>query len=63
MEKCVITLNLELVEKAEEQCLNISKVCENALNQAINVLERIFDENKVSDLKKLWILDDGRGWI
>ena len=63
MEKCVITLNLELVEKVEEQCLNISKVCENALNQAINVLERIFDENKVSDLKKLWILDGGRGWI
>ena len=46
----MIRIDAELVEKAKELGLNISKVCENALNQAINALEQIFEENKVGNL-------------
>ena len=42
----VITLDPELVEKARKLGLNISKVCENALIQAVKALEQVFDENK-----------------
>ena len=41
----VITLNPELVEKAHELGLNISKVCENALIRAINALEQAYTQN------------------
>gem|GEM_PF-1138775 len=40
----VITLDPEIVEKAKKLGLNISKVCENALVQAVNSLEAIFSE-------------------
>ena len=40
----VITLDPELVEKAKELGLNISKVCENALIQAVKALEAAFNE-------------------
>ncbi|HIE18697.1 TPA: hypothetical protein EYP75_03125 [Candidatus Bathyarchaeota archaeon] len=40
----VITLNPELVEKAKNLGLNISKVCENALIQAFKALEEVFNE-------------------
>ena len=40
----VITLDPELVEKAKELGLNISKVCENALIQAVKALEEAFNE-------------------
>ena len=40
----VITLDPELVEKAKELGLNISKVCENALIQAVKALEATFAE-------------------
>ena len=37
-------LDREVIEKARELGLNISKVCENALIQAIKALESIFTE-------------------
>jgi len=37
------------VEKAKELGLNISRVCENALIQAVNALEGLFD-GKVGNL-------------
>ena len=40
----VITLDPEIVKKAKELGLNISKVCENALFQAVKALENIFNE-------------------
>ena len=40
----VITLDPELVEKAKELGLNISRVCENALIQAVNALESVFND-------------------
>ncbi len=40
----VITLDPEIVEKAKKLGLNISKVCENALVQAVNSLETVFSE-------------------
>ena len=44
----VITLDPELVEKAHKLGLNISKVCENALIQAVKALEAAFNEKAVS---------------
>jgi len=46
----VITLDPELVENACKLGLNISKVCENSLIQAVKALERVFDENKGGNL-------------
>ena len=39
----VITLDPKLVEKAKELGLNIFRVCENALIQAVNALEGVFN--------------------
>ena len=47
----MIRIDAELVEKAKELGLNISKVCENALNHAINALEQVFYENKANNLR------------
>ena len=40
----MIRIDAELVEKAKELGLNISKVCENALIQAVKALEETFTE-------------------
>ena len=40
----MIRIDAELVEKAKEMGLNISKVCENALIQAVKALEEAFNE-------------------
>ena len=41
-----INLTLEAYEKAKNFGLNISKVCENALIQAIKALEEVFPEKR-----------------
>ncbi|MCD6088258.1 type II toxin-antitoxin system CcdA family antitoxin [Candidatus Bathyarchaeota archaeon] len=46
----VITLDPELVKKARKLGLNISKICENTLIQAVKALEQVFDENKGGNL-------------
>ena len=43
----VITLNPEIVEKAHELGLNISKVCENALIRAIKALEQTYSQENL----------------
>ena len=40
----MIRINADLAEKAKELGLNISKVCENALIQAVKALEEAFTE-------------------
>ena len=39
-----LSVNEEVIEKAKEIGLNISKVCENALIRSINALESSFSE-------------------
>jgi len=46
----VITLDPELLEKAHKLGLNISKVCEKALIQAVKALEQVFSQNKGGNL-------------
>ena len=41
-----ITLDVEVVQKAKELGLNISKVSENALIQSIKALEVVFSKNE-----------------
>ena len=46
----MIRIDAELAEKARKLGLNISKICEIALNQSINALEQIFNQNKGGNL-------------
>ena len=53
----VITLDPELVEKAHKLGLNISKICEFSLNQAIKALEETLSGKgtfRASDLTWWW---------
>ena len=53
----MIRIDADLVEKAKEMDLNISKVCENILIQAVKTLEQVFIENKGGNLETV-----GSGW-
>ena len=46
----MIRIDANPVEKAKEMGLNISKICENALIQAVKALEQVFIENKGGSL-------------
>jgi len=46
----MIRIDADLVEKAKEMGLNISKICENALIKAVKALEQIFSQNKGGNL-------------
>ena len=42
----MIRIDAEVAEKAKEMGLNISKICENTLIQAVKALEQVFDEKQ-----------------
>ena len=44
-----LTIDAEVVEKAKEIGLNISKVAENALNRSIRALEQVEDQTEVKN--------------